>query len=263
VATELNPLPPHLSASSIGTFQQCPLRFKLSRIDKISEPPTEQTLMGNFVHDTLEYFYNTYKPEDRSLSNAQHSARFVWESSGWVERVTPFLRTLSINDFRWNSWWCIENLFGLENPGIIHPRGVEFEVNGAINGVVIKGFIDRWVQDEGKITISDYKTGKVPSSRYMEGKFFQLVLYALLLKEMGIASENTELELLYLKDGVRKTNKPKEIDYESAINLITTVKKEIDRAYEDNKWPAVPSRLCDWCVYKSSICSHWNKKNER
>jgi putative RecB family exonuclease len=96
----------------------------------------------------------------------------------------------------------------------------------------------------------------------MEGKFFQLVLYSLLLKEMGIVSENTELELLYLKDGVRKTNKPKEIDYESAINLITTVKREIDQAYEDNKWPAVPSRLCDWCVYKSSICSHWNKKNE-
>jgi len=263
VSSEINQLPPHLSASSIGTFQQCPLRFKLSRIDKIPEPPTEATLMGNFVHDTLEYFYNTYQPEERIISNAQLSARIVWESEGWAERVTPFLKTFSINDFRWNSWWCIENLFGLENPGKINPRGVEFEVNGSINGVVIKGFIDRWIQDENIVTISDYKTGKTPSSRYMEGKFFQLILYALLLKEMGMKEEEFNLELLYLKDGVRKTHTPSEIDYKSAVHLITTVKKEIDQAYEDNNWPAVPSRLCDWCIYKSGVCSYWNKKNER
>jgi putative RecB family exonuclease len=211
----------------------------------------------------LEYFYNTYEPGERSLDNAKYSARFIWESEAWEERVSPYLRTLSINDFRWNSWWCIENLFGLENPSLIHPKGVEFEVNGAINGVVIKGFIDRWIQNENTITISDYKTGKVPSSRYMEGKFFQLVLYALLLKEMGMSEEDFKLELLYLKDGVRKTHTPNETDYKSAIHLITTVKKEIDEAYEDNKWPAVPSRLCDWCVYKSSICSYWNKTHER
>lgn len=261
--TELNPLPAHLSASSIGTFQQCPLRFKLSRIDKIPEPPTEQTLMGNFVHDTLEYFYNTFQPEERTIQNAQNSARMVWDFSEWAERVLPYLQSLSINDFRWNSWWCVKNLFELENPEKINPQGVEFEVNGSINGVVIKGFIDRWVQDENKITISDYKTGKVPSARYMDGKFFQLVLYALLLKEMQIDSETIELELLYLKDGVRKSHTAKDIDYKSAINLITTAKKDIDQAYEDNKWPAIPSRLCDWCIYKRSICSYWNKKNER
>lgn len=263
MSDEKGVLPPHLSASSIGTYQQCPLRFKLSRIDKIPEPPTEQTLMGNFVHDTLEYFYNTYEPDARTLANAQISARLIWETEGWADRVSPYLRTLSLNDFRWNSWWCIENLFGIENPTSIQPRGVEFEVNGAINGVVIKGFIDRWIQDEEKITISDYKTGKVPSSRYMEGKFFQLVLYALLLKEMGIDAKEFQLELLYLKDGVRKKHQASEVDYQSAIHLITKVKKEIDQSYEDNNWPAIPSRLCDWCVYKSSICSHWNKKNER
>lgn len=256
-------LPAHLSASSISTFKQCPLRFKLSRIDKIPEPPTRQTLMGNFVHDSLEHFYNTVEPSQRSLQQAKESAKLVWEEGNWEERVRPFLGGQSLNEFRWSSWWCIENLFNLENPQLINPSGVEFEVNAQINGVTIKGFIDRWMQIDDTITISDYKTGKVPSPRYMEDKFFQLVLYSLLLTEMGITAENTQLELLYLKDGVRRHHKPKEIDYKTAINLVTTTKKEIDEAYENNKWPAVPSKLCDWCIYKSSVCSYWNKTNER
>ena len=43
--------PPHLSPSSMGTFEQCPLKFKYSKIDMLKDDPTEATLMGNFVHD--------------------------------------------------------------------------------------------------------------------------------------------------------------------------------------------------------------------
>ena len=51
-------LPKHLSASSITTYEQCPLRFRFSRIDRIPEPTTEAMILGTFVHEILEIMYS-------------------------------------------------------------------------------------------------------------------------------------------------------------------------------------------------------------
>lgn len=256
-----NPLPDYLSASSIQTFVQCPLKFKLSRVDKIQEPPTIQTLLGNFVHDVLEHFYTEVKPEERTVVAARHSCTHVWTSGEWADRVAPYLGRMKMNDFRWSAWWCVENVFLLEQPQNVKPMGLEYEVLGEIDGVLIKGFIDRWTEFGGRVVISDYKTGKTPAPKYMADKWFQLSLYALLIAQIHDKSE-FELELLYLKDGVRRTMHPKEEDFLSTRDKIKTTKKEIVTAYDNDEWPAIPSNLCNWCFYKSNFCSYWNPANE-
>ncbi|MGA0152949.1 MAG: PD-(D/E)XK nuclease family protein, partial [Ilumatobacteraceae bacterium] len=47
--------PAYLSPSSIGTYRDCPQKFKFSRIDGLKEPPTWATHLGTFVHDVLEH----------------------------------------------------------------------------------------------------------------------------------------------------------------------------------------------------------------
>ena len=257
-----NELPQHLSASSIQTYIQCPLKFKLSRVDKIQEPPTIQTLLGNFVHDALEYFYKNFEPSERTVVNAKQCCTFVWNQDAWAEKVSPYLKKTTLNDFKWSAVWCVENLFLLENPSLVTPTGLEYEVFGEIDGVLIKGFIDRWLEKDGLVVISDYKTGKTPAPKYMADKWFQLNLYALLLTELE-GKQNFELELLYLKDGVKKTHTPSPVDFETTRNLITSTKKEILFSHENNKWSAIPSNLCNWCFYKSNLCTYWNPQNER
>ena len=47
------------SYSSLNAFEQCPRRFKLTRITKeVSEPQTEATMWGNAVHKALENAVN-------------------------------------------------------------------------------------------------------------------------------------------------------------------------------------------------------------
>jgi putative RecB family exonuclease len=255
--SEPGQLPEYLSASSIGTFQQCPLKYKLSRIDQISEPPTMQTLMGNFVHEVLEEMYSNFEPDERTIQLARTICTTMWESGNWAERVAPYLGRTTMNELRWMCWWCIENLFGMEDPKIVTPSGVECEVNGELNGVNIKGFIDRWSIENGVAKITDYKTGKTPSKRYMEGKFFQLTLYAAMLaKDEEFNSFN--LELLYLKDGVRLEGHASPEDINEVITVVTNVKEQINKSYDNNDWTAIPSKLCDWCIYKKTICTHWN-----
>ena len=254
-------LPEHLSPSSIGSFQQCPLKYKLSRIDKIAEPPTKETLMGNFVHEVIENLYGL-EPHDRTLASAKFLATKIWADSNWEENVTPFLRGVSWNDFRWKSWWCIENLFNIEHPPLLVPSGIEYELNGEIEDVKMRGFIDRWSLEGETVVVSDYKTGKTPKPQYMGDKFFQLTIYSILLGQL-IEKESFKLELLYLKEGVKKTHIPVLSEFEEAKQVITKVKKEIEKSYDNNNWEAIPSRLCDWCSYKRTVCTYWNKKNER
>jgi hypothetical protein len=40
-----------------------------------------------------------------------------------------------MNEFRWRSWWCIENYFKVEDPTNMEANGLEEIVQGDINGV--------------------------------------------------------------------------------------------------------------------------------
>ncbi len=248
--------PPHLSPSSIGTFNQCPLKFRYSKIDGKQEDPTEATLMGNFVHDVLETMYHQDN-ELRDMSLAKQIASQLWEE-GWGDRVRPWVKgDENIRMFRWKSWWCIENLWKIENPMLKSPIGLEHELNGEIGGVRIKGFIDRFSQaeDEETFVISDYKTGKTPKKNWVDDKFFQLLIYSHLLESTGVGKAS-EVELLYLKDGVRFTKNVTELELESVEKTIVETKVEIDKRCETEEFEPVKSILCNWCSFKKE-CPAW------
>lgn len=248
--------PEYLSASSISTFQQCPLKFKYSRIDRMMEPPTEATLRGNFVHDVLEVLYAS-PAENRTLELAKEISRNMWEST-WRPRVSELITNEEdLRQFRWSSWWCVENLWALEDPTELNPTGLEYEVAVKISDVPIKGFIDRFNVTENGLTISDYKTGKTPHPRFSEGKFFQLYLYGVALREMGVGVAN-QVQLLYLKDGQRFDSVMTEADYLHTTEVLVDVKNGVDQRCADGHFEPKTSRLCDWCHFKN-ICPAWKR----
>jgi putative RecB family exonuclease len=241
----------------MGTFNQCPQKFRFSKIDMIPDEPTEATLMGNFVHEVLEHFY-VLPPDERSIQHLKRLATVVWEESEWMERVLPWLRDPDrIRMMRWNSWWCLEHIYDVENPKSVHDPKIELELNGDVAGVRIKGFIDRLTFDDSMGTISDYKTGKTPPARFVDDKFLQLKIYATTARDIGLC-ETEKLELLFLKDGVKFVHRFTEGDYQEAKTYIRTTKDAIDAACVSHEFETRTSRLCDWCAYKN-ICPAWRK----
>ena len=252
-------LPEYLSASSISTFEQCPLKYKLSRVDKIKEPPTRETLLGVFVHEVMEKLYAISTVGDRNILNAKQISAEIWSTNDWATQVTPYLKGMTMQTFRWNAWWCIENLFKMENPAAINVRGIEYELNSDIKGVKIKGFIDRLARIDGSDTISDYKTGKTPKDRYLDGKFFQLILYFVCLSKTEIMKD-PKLELLYLKDGERRLIEPTPELCAETIETVVTVNEKIQTCNKSSSWDAIPSTLCNWCFFKYNGCTLYVKK---
>lgn len=256
--SELTP-PPHLSASSIGTFHQCPLKFRYNKIDKIPDVSGEAAVMGNFVHDVLEALYKL-PAEERTIENARELAKKVWDEI-WVEQATSSVKNSEeVRLFRWRSWFCIENLWSLEDPQKLEPAGLEFEISGDIEGVTVKGFIDRYsiLKDGKSLVVSDYKTGKTPRPQYQGDKFFQLNLYAYMLGEMGIG-EVKEIELLYLKDGVRLKKTVTKRESKDMVEHVIETKKQVDECCKTGEFEARKSILCDWCSYQN-ICPMFGGK---
>lgn len=138
--------PPYLSPSAIGTFRQCPQKFKLSRIDKLSEPPTWHTHLGTFVHDVLEHMYQQ-SPDVRTVEGVRSLAAERWAAGGWQEKVESLeeARKLGpIAKFKTQAFDCMKNLFVLENPADTEFDGMEHNVAASVEGVQLKGIIDRF-----------------------------------------------------------------------------------------------------------------------
>lgn len=259
--TDVLEAPEYLSPSSIGTFQQCPLKYKFSRIDGLKEPATEHTLLGNYVHSILEEFYRL-EAQNRTLVNARSLFRSIWDT--YSDQVASVYRgkTENIQEFRLRARYCVENLLKMESPESIEFNGIETELNHTISGVKIKGFIDRWSVSEGKINIGDYKTGKVPQPRFRNDKFDQLLIYAMILSEIE-EKEIGLLELLYIKDGVKLVKEPTQKDIDKIKIMLVETRNAIDERCQTGVFETRVGVLCGWCHFKT-ICPAWSKnKNER
>jgi len=251
-------LPEYVSPSSLATYAQCPLKYKYSRVNKIHEPPTQATLLGNFVHDVLESFYGTLDPRERTPLSLRSLSTSIWSDGDWAGRIKGTVPDKDAQKFRWSAWWCLENIFRVEDPSTITIGGVETEMDGTVRNVRVKGFIDRWFVDEGMVRISDYKTGRTPREPYVDDKFIQLMIYATLLSEV---SEHPigSVELLYLKDGKRFIRLVHQSGMDEVCELITETYDAIVASFNDNNWPAKPTKLCNWCYFKDTICEYWKK----
>lgn len=247
--------PDYLSPSSIATFEQCPLRYKYSRIDGLAEPPTEATIFGNFVHSILERFYELV-PKERTTASARLIASTVWQE--YEEDVRQILRNdaTAIHAFRWKAWWCIENLMKMEVPAEQQFGGIETALDATIAGVRIKGFVDRWgIDDIGNVTIGDYKTGKVPRAPWIKDKFDQLLIYGIILSnELG--KELGRLELLYVTHTVRAAHIPTADDIQRVSEKIVSVRSAIDEKCITGDFEPKKSTLCSWCHFKP-MCPAW------
>ena len=87
------------SYSSLSSFETCPRRHKLTRMDKVvTEPPSEAMLHGNAVHKALENYLNgaaampekyaTYEPLARKVKD-QTGKRLVEYKFGVTEGFKP------------------------------------------------------------------------------------------------------------------------------------------------------------------------------
>ena len=238
--------PRHLSPSSASTFRQCPRRWKLRYIDKLPDPKGEAAVLGTFVHEILEHLL-TLQPDRRSIEAAKKIARELWDQV--LEDEDFQALALSADDakgFRWKAWRLMEQYFAIEDPTRVDVLRAEQEIAVEIAGVPFFGIVDLTEQVTDGIRVVDYKTGKAPSSRFVEDKLSQVWLYAAALAEQEV--EVSEVRLMYLTSG--SIDRP--IDSQAVTQAVGSHRQTWDdlcQAIDEQEFPHKTGPLCNWCPY--------------
>jgi putative RecB family exonuclease len=246
-----------LSPSAVSEYENCPQQYKYRKIDKLPEPPSLDAERGTLVHTVLQDLFEI-PAAGRTVESAVELLPSRW-SAQLADK--PALLEMVTHEKEWldRASALLKTYFSLENPTTFEATHREMHLeNDFDTNVYLHGYVDRLdVAPTGEVRIVDYKTGKAPRPGWEEKALFQLRVYALLYwKSNGVLPRL--LQLIYLGDGKLVKSNPTMAELESTEKVLRRVAKDIFISIEKDYWPPKPSRLCDWCYFKSICPAHTN-----
>lgn len=245
-------LPKTLSPSKVSGFKDCAMQFRFQAIDGLRDPPTVHTEKGTVVHRALELFYRDNPQGKRTLAAAMDCLRVALrEFADSPESVSLALPPLDYETFVQDATDCVENLFKLEDPNEVSVVSTEVRMDALLDGVRLRGIIDRLDDEDGELVVVDYKTGKIPDARYEQGKLDGVHFYAYLLDSV-FGRRPLKVRLVYLKspDPIVIEASPSGQSVRGHRKKLGAVWTAIRDACEDDSFEPRPSGLCGWCNFK-------------
>lgn len=245
-----------LSPSRVNDFNNCRQLYKYRAIDQLPEAVSLDAERGTLVHTVLHDLFESSAP-DRTIERARHLLPSRWRDQ---MEGRPELKTLVTDEKEWidRAAALLATYFSLEEPSAFEPTQREIHVEMDLSeDVYLHGYVDRLdIAPTGEVRIVDYKTGKSPKPGWEEKALFQLRIYALIYwRTAGVLPRL--LQLIYLGDGQLLRNSPTDSELLATEAELLRISGEIINASATEQWPPKPSRLCDWCSFKS-ICPAFN-----
>jgi putative RecB family exonuclease len=249
------------SHSRLSCFEQCPQKFKYQYIDKL-ETEVEETVeafLGVRVHEALEKLYKDLQHQKPlTLDGLLDFVRSEWKAS-WSDDIVIVKSEYTAENYLRMAEKFLSDYYRRYAPFTREKTiALEEKITIDLDGdgeYRLQGYIDRLAEaGQGSYEIHDYKTNsRLPLAAYLK-KDRQLALYMIGVKahypdardvrliwhfvafDKELDSTRTEAELQALKDQTRQL---------------------IDMIEAEEKYPASPSFLCDWCEFKG-VCGQWS-----
>jgi putative RecB family exonuclease len=253
------PLLSTLSPSRASDYKTCPQLFKFRAIDKLEVPATIYQARGTTAHLALQRLFDL-PPAERSPDRLFDLFRTAWTELRDVEFADLFEDRESERAWGVESLEVLANYYGIEDPSSFDPMDRELDMLEDLEGITIRGILDRMDETPDGLVITDYKTGKAPPERYALPAFFALKIYALLVRHRT-GSTPTTLRLMYLAGPTVYEIPVTDAQLDAMERQLRALWSAIDRAIENEHFPPRPSRLCDWCSYQD-ICPAFAESDE-
>jgi putative RecB family exonuclease len=245
--------PRTLSPSKVVAFTNCPLAFRFSQIERRPEPPSPHAVKGTLVHAALEGLFWHHPSGARTPAAAQAELQRCWgDLQDDEEFVELALDHEAAADFLADAGTLVDNYFRLEDPNAARAVGIELGVETVVDGLRLRGIIDRLdVEEDGSLIVVDYKTGRAPSERFERGSMGGVQTYALLCESL-LGRAPTEVRLLYLRQPVAISSVASEQTIRGQRRRAVAVWSAIERACDAEDFRPHVGPLCNSCHFKTS-----------
>jgi CRISPR/Cas system-associated exonuclease Cas4 (RecB family) len=223
------------SFSRLKAWNECPLSFKLSYIDKVGKDENDVLTLGSAAHEFFEAWVSGGCPAD------------------WLEIATKTYVKEPRNQSLFNEYLEICTAFVKDfDPKKEIPEGSQsfYELKMALDvdlkpvswtsdAVRFRGVIDRLDVVGKKAKITDYKTGFFGKS-----DAFQNSLYAWMLTKIHPEIENFETIIYYTRTGWKEISS---FHKDSLGGIEFQVKAMMEAVDNDKKFKAKPGSRCSTC----------------
>ena len=245
------PVPRTLSPSKVSSFTDCALAFRFSAIDRLPEPPTPAATKGTLVHAALERLHLLPAAERTPEAGQACLDEAAAELRSDPDYLGLDLSTEQAATFHAEAADLVRNYFQLEDPTRIQAIGLELKVEAEIDGIRLRGIIDRLELDaDGELIVTDYKTGSAPSTQHERKRLSGVHIYSLLCEQL-LGRRPRSVQLLYLKAPLAITTVPTDRSTRGTRRTLGAVWQAVERACEREDFRPHRSRLCDWCAFQA------------
>lgn len=237
-----------LSFSRVESYQRCPAKFRYSYVDRLPGEPAPALSFGTSIHAALEAFYDRKLPQAPTEEELLGWLYDHWDGSGFEGRE----RDEQLAYYR-HAQEVLRRFHRREAPRYRLPIATEawFELPIGERALVV-GSIDRVdADDDGELTVVDYKTNRRVRDRSRVAGSLQLAIYALACEHLyGRLPARVGLD--FVVAGVDVTVAIDDIDLDAARAAVDRTA----RGVLDEQYDPTPNRLCDWCDFRA-ICPSW------
>ncbi len=198
------------SPSSIQSILKCGVTFYFNYIIRVPSSPSEYLSYGTAMHACMRHLVDTYREEKRWIDIEDWQQYFQFQ----MNRMKGSFTEKQYESRLEQGQNILKALWIEKTQAYAHYQNTktEFPIQAEVEGVLLKGSIDKIVIDGNRAWVVDYKTGKVDnirkksklSTRYKPGDipadyWLQVGIYHLMLnahKELGLQSEGGIIESL-------------------------------------------------------------------
>jgi DNA helicase-2/ATP-dependent DNA helicase PcrA len=229
-----------LSASDLGLYLTCPLKYKFARVFGIPQEPTINQRFGILIHNVLERFH---KEEGQKREGGQRYLMGLFES-GW--RRSGFGSSDDELQFRDRARDAMRLYWERESASTSVPVWLERKFDFRIGEHHVRGRVDRVDRlASGKYEVIDYKTGERKSEAELENDL-QLALYRLAAREVWDLEAETG-SYYYVLDA-EKVNAPARPDDTERVERTVL---EVGEGILGQDFEPRPSKaVCSWCDFR-------------
>jgi putative RecB family exonuclease len=233
-----------LSYSQISLYQTCPLCYKLQYIDRLETKDRGYFSFGTTIHKCAEYFFKVKVPPPPSLEKLLQFYERNWLSAGYESADEEA-------NYKAYGRELLAGFWELHQADFRMPIAVEWMFNIDIEGIKLRGFIDRIDKlDSGGLAIVDYKTDRELFTSDYLARNLQLTLYQLAIEKSWFLPVE-RLTLYHFRTNTPCSCLPREpAQLEEARKLVLAVAEGIGAG----RFPATESERCpcdfpEYCPY--------------
>jgi superfamily I DNA/RNA helicase/RecB family exonuclease len=229
-----------LSASDLGLYLTCPLKYKFARVFGIPQEPTINQRFGILIHNVLERFHKEAgEGEEVGLERLMDLFEGGWRRTGFGSSDDEL-------QFRDRAREAMRLYWERERESEGEPVWLERKFDMRIGEHHVRGRVDRVDRlPGGDHELIDYKTGERKSEADLESDL-QLALYRLAAREAWGLEAGTG-SYYYVLDADKVAAPVRPDDAERVERTVLQVGEGIlGQDFEPRPSPAV----CSWCDYR-------------